>query len=110
MGTTIRLRDDLLRRAKKRAAEERRTLTSLVEEAVALALARPAKKHRERVELPVSRASGGVRPGVDLNRSTDLEVVPDAWFAAMAIEAGCEWVTLDRDYARFAELKWRTPG
>lgn len=37
-------------------------------------------------------------------------LVPDAWFAAMAIEAGCEWVTLDRDYSRFPGLKWRPPG
>jgi toxin-antitoxin system PIN domain toxin len=37
-------------------------------------------------------------------------LVPDAWFAAMAIEAGCEWVSLDRDYARFPGLKWRPPG
>lgn len=35
--------------------------------------------------------------------------VADAWFAALAIEHGCEWVTLDRDYARFPGLKWRTP-
>jgi uncharacterized protein len=37
-------------------------------------------------------------------------LVPDAWFAALAIEAGCEWVTLDRDYARFRGLKWHPPG
>lgn len=74
MRTTIRLPDDLLKRAKKRAAEEHRTLTSLLEEGVALALAKPAKK-RERIDLPVSRASGGVLPGVDLNRSTDLEAL-----------------------------------
>ena len=36
-------------------------------------------------------------------------LVPDAWFAALAIEAGCEWITLDRDYARFPGLRWRTP-
>ena len=35
--------------------------------------------------------------------------VADAWFAALAIEHGCEWVTLDRDYARFPDLNWRTP-
>ena len=35
--------------------------------------------------------------------------VTDAWFAALAIEAGCEWITLDRDYARFPGLKWRVP-
>jgi len=73
MRTTIRLREDLLQRAKRRAVEERRTLTSLVEEGVALVLARPVKKRRERTELPVSRATGGVLQGVDLNRSSDLE-------------------------------------
>ena len=36
-------------------------------------------------------------------------LVPDAWNAALAIEWGCEWITTDRDYARFAGLKWRTP-
>ncbi len=34
-------------------------------------------------------------------------LVPDAWFAALAIESGCEWITLDRDYARFPELRWQ---
>jgi toxin-antitoxin system PIN domain toxin len=37
------------------------------------------------------------------------DLVQDAWFAALAIEAGCEWITLDRDYARFPGLRWRTP-
>ena len=36
--------------------------------------------------------------------------VSDAWFAALAIEWGCEWVTLDRDYARFPGLVWRVPA
>jgi len=35
--------------------------------------------------------------------------VPDAWYAALAIEWGCEWVTLDRDYARFPGLKFSAP-
>jgi uncharacterized protein len=33
----------------------------------------------------------------------------DAWFAALAIESGCEWITTDRDYARFPGLTWRVP-
>ena len=37
-------------------------------------------------------------------------LVPDAWFAALAIESGCEWITLDHDYARFSDLKWRLPA
>lgn len=35
--------------------------------------------------------------------------VTDAWFAALAIESGCEWITFDRDYARFPGLKWHAP-
>lgn len=34
----------------------------------------------------------------------------DAWLAALAIEHGCEWITLDRDFARFPGLKWSVPG
>ena len=37
-------------------------------------------------------------------------LVPDAWLAALSIESGCEWITLDRDYARFPGLQWRTPA
>ena len=35
--------------------------------------------------------------------------VPDTWFAALAIESGSEWITTDRDYARFPGLRWRHP-
>jgi uncharacterized protein len=35
--------------------------------------------------------------------------VQDEWFAAPAIESGCEWITSDRDYARFPGLSWRSP-
>jgi toxin-antitoxin system PIN domain toxin len=35
--------------------------------------------------------------------------VTDAWYAALAIESGCEWVTMDRDFARFPGLKWSVP-
>ena len=36
-------------------------------------------------------------------------LVQDAWYAALAIESGCEWVTTDRDYARFEGLEWGSP-
>jgi hypothetical protein len=36
-------------------------------------------------------------------------LVSDAYFAALAIESGAEWVTTDRDFARFPGLKWRHP-
>ncbi|MGH3914622.1 MAG: type II toxin-antitoxin system VapC family toxin [Pseudonocardiaceae bacterium] len=36
-------------------------------------------------------------------------LVADAFLAALAIESGCEWVSADRDFARFAGLRWRHP-
>jgi uncharacterized protein len=36
--------------------------------------------------------------------------VTDAWFAALAIEWGCEWISFDRDYARFPGLRWQVPA
>ena len=77
MRTTVRLRDDLLKRAKRRAAEEGRTLTSIIEEGVALVLRRPGPRRQTPTQLPVSQAGGGVMPGVDLNCSSDLETVMD---------------------------------
>jgi hypothetical protein len=56
MKTTVRLRSELLKRARERAAADGRTLTSLI-----------------KVKLPVSRARGGLLPGVDFTHSGDLE-------------------------------------
>jgi hypothetical protein len=78
MRTTIRIDDDLLKRAKKRAADEGRTLTSLVEEGLVIILSKTKANRRKRIELPVSKATGGVLPGVDLNHSSDLEEVMNA--------------------------------
>jgi toxin-antitoxin system PIN domain toxin len=36
-------------------------------------------------------------------------LVPDAYLAALAIESGSEWISADRDFARFPGLKWRHP-
>ena len=60
----------------KREAERRgETLTALIEEGLRLVLiAAPSPAtRRERVILPVSKAGGGVLPGVDLNDSAALE-------------------------------------
>lgn len=47
----------------------------------------------------------------DLSRSAKASgnLIQDAWFAALAIESGCEWITTDRDFARFPGLRWRPP-
>ena len=45
-----------------------------------------------------------------IETNTRGTAVTDAWYAALAIEWGCEWVTLDRDYARFPGLRWHVPA
>lgn len=62
-----------MRKAKRKAAESGRTLTSLLEEGLKIALAEPAHPGRKPVRLPVSKASGGTLPGVNLNGSSELE-------------------------------------
>jgi hypothetical protein len=73
MRITVRIRDELLKRAKKRASDEGGTLASLIEEGLELILAEREAAPSKRVHLPVSKATGGVLTGVDLNRSCDLE-------------------------------------
>ena len=36
-------------------------------------------------------------------------LVPDTWLAALAIEWGCDFITTDRNFARFPGLRWQHP-
>ncbi len=36
-------------------------------------------------------------------------LVADAYHAALAIEHGTEWISTDKDFARFPGLRWRSP-
>jgi hypothetical protein len=73
MRTTVRLDPGLLDRAREAAEERGETLTSLIERGLRLVLARgDAPQPRRRVRLPVSNATGGTLPGVDLNDSAAL--------------------------------------
>ena len=38
-----------------------------------------------------------------------VNLVPDAYLAALAIESGSVWVTTDRGFSRFPGSKWRQP-
>ena len=48
---------------------------------------------------------------LDLCRRSNArgKLTPDAYLAALAIEHGCEWVSYDRDFARFPGLRWVHP-
>ncbi len=71
MRTTIRLPEDLLRAAKKRAVETDRTLTRVIEDALREALSRVPSRERKPVRLTTFRGNG-VHPGVDLHDSGAL--------------------------------------
>ena len=77
--TTVRLPAELLKRAKRKAVAEGRTLTALIEEGLRQVVeakkevASP-KKHKP---LPVSKATGGLRPGIDLTRFSDIQHMDD---------------------------------
>lgn len=76
MRTTIQMDPHLLKAAKKYAAEHRRTFTSVVEDAVRELLAR-AKSPRPVVNLPISTVGGGLQPGVDPQRMTEIFELDD---------------------------------
>lgn len=61
MRTTLNLNDSLLREAKKRAAQEGRTLTALFEEALRLFLTRRRGHRPYRLRWPVRRGGGTAR-------------------------------------------------
>jgi hypothetical protein len=72
MRTTLVIHDGLMREAKRAAVETGQTLSAVFENALRIALARRAPSAGRRVRLPVSRHSGGVRPGVDLDDGSAL--------------------------------------
>ena len=76
--STIRLPEDLLGRAKRKAAAEGRTLTSLIEEGLRLVTAANRQSAQHKRRLPrVSTATGGPMPGVDLTDVSALQETDD---------------------------------
>jgi hypothetical protein len=76
--TTVRLPRDLLARAKRKAATEGRTLTSLIEEGLRLVLAeRRSGRKRRRYPLRLSTATGPPLPGIDISNSAALQEMDD---------------------------------
>jgi hypothetical protein len=73
MKTTLDLNDALLTRAKTLAAQQRTSLTRLIEEGLQMRL-RAQQMPAKRVRLPVYRGKGGLAPGLDgLNNKAMLD-------------------------------------
>jgi hypothetical protein len=76
--TTVRLPKELLARAKRKALAEDRTLTSLIEEGLRLVVHQRRKLPRtSRGPLPVSGATGGPLPGIDISNSAAVQEMED---------------------------------
>ncbi len=67
-------------------------------------------RSREKVHI-LAPGPGHWQIFIDLCRKIEARgnLIPDAYHAALAIEYGCEWLTLDRGFARFPGLQWRHP-
>jgi len=73
MKTTLNLNDQLLADAKALAAQQRTSLTRLIEEGLQLRLrAKAASAKQGRVRLPVLKGRGGLVAGVDPLSNKDL--------------------------------------
>jgi Arc/MetJ-type ribon-helix-helix transcriptional regulator len=76
--TTVRLPEQLLSRAKRKAAVEGRTFTSLIEEGLRLIVSDEKKRAREKRVLPrVSKATGGPMPSIELADLSTLQEIDD---------------------------------
>ena len=65
-------------RAKRKAAAEGRTLTSLIEDGLRLLVNKSRKSEKmKRVMPPVSKATGGPMPGIDLIDFSALQEIDD---------------------------------
>jgi hypothetical protein len=76
--TTVRLPEDLLKGAKRKAAAEGRTLTSLLEEGLRLVTSQDQVSGKtKRVLPPISQATGGPTSGVDTTKLSGFEELED---------------------------------
>ena len=77
MRTTLDINDELLRAARAHAADQRKTLKAIVEQALREFLAGPVRTRSDASPIPVFRGRG-VQPGVDLTDNAALEAIMDA--------------------------------
>ena len=97
--TTVSIDDDVLRDAKRRAADQGQTLGELIG-----LIEQPTC-------LPVSAGARHwtILRGLLRDADARANLVPDAHLAAIAIANGATVATRDRGFARFPGLRWMDP-
>jgi toxin-antitoxin system PIN domain toxin len=76
---------------------------------VALSFADLIRNHANAVTVAPGERHWDIFTRLCRNAGAKGNLVPDAYLAALAIESGSEWITTDRDFARFDGLRWRHP-
>ena len=75
----------------------------------ALAFTRQVREQPNAVLIQPGQRYWSLFTGLCKEAGARGNLIPDAYFAALAIESGSEWITTDRDYSRFPGLDWRHP-
>ena len=76
---------------------------------MALAFANAVREHPNCVRVQPGPRHWSIFERLCRESGAKGNIVADAYHAALAIEAGCDWVTTDRDYSRFTALRWSSP-
>ena len=76
---------------------------------LALAFAEEVRKSPNRIRVEPGDRHWEIFAGLCRSAGARGNHVPDAYFAAMAIESSCEWITTDRGFSRYSGLCWRHP-
>lgn len=72
MKTTLNLNDELLAQAKSMAAQQRTSLTRLIEEGLQLRMRKSTAGREPSRRLPVFKGRGGLREGINPLSNKDL--------------------------------------
>lgn len=75
----------------------------------ALAFAETLRRQPNAVGLEPGARHWGIFTSFCKSAGVKGNLVADAYLAALAVESGSEWITTDRDFARFTGLRWRHP-
>ena len=76
--TTVRLPEDLIKRAKRKAAAEGSTLTALIEEGLRLVVfPKSRRKRRSACCHPSATRPADLVPGIDISNSAALQEMDD---------------------------------
>lgn len=75
----------------------------------ALAFADAYRQHPTAVPVAPGERHWAIFSNLCADVGAKGNLIPDAFLAALAIESGSEFVTTDRDYARFPGLRWHHP-